>query len=327
MPITLKDVAARAGVTVTTVSRVINNRGPISEKTREKVYRVMRELNYQPNEAARSLAKKQTKIIGVIVPSVKNPFFAEVVEHLEYYASRKQYKIMLCNSYHQKEKEIEYIEMLKTNKVAGIIISSRTEGIEEYLGTNMPVVSFERVISNDISAVACDNYMGGVLATQCLLDSGCKYVGHIGGTLNVRMIADERRRGFVDVCEQAGVDYEAFMTEESQFETMNYTEFLENLLTNHPKMDGIFASSDIIAAELIYACTRRGIKIPQDMKIVGFDDINVATLVTPHITTVHQPLQQMCSAAIDKILDMKEKKNYLPSRTTLSVTLCKRETT
>ena len=326
MSITLKDVAVKAGVTVTTVSRVINNRGPISEKTREKVYRVMKELNYQPNEAARSLAKKHTKIIGVIVPSVKNPFFAEIVEYLEYYASQRQYKIMLCNSYHQKDKEIEYIEMLKTNKVTGIVISSRTEGIKEYLGTNMPVVSFERVISSDISAVACDNYMGGVLATQCLLDCGCRYVGHIGGTVNVSMIADERCRGFLDVCEQAGVSHKVFMTEESQFESMNYTEFLEDLLTDNPDIDGIFCSSDVIAAELIYACSRRGLQIPQDMKIVGFDDINVATLVTPHITTIHQPLSQMCSAAIDKIIDMKEKKS-LPSRTILSVTLCKRETT
>lgn len=325
MSTTLKDVAAKAGVTVTTVSRVLNDHRHISKKTKDKVYQAISELNYHPNEAARSLTKKHTNIIGVIVPTVKNPFFAEIVEYLEEYAFKQQHKIMLCNSYHQKEKEIEYIEMLKSNKVAGIFISSRTSGIEQYLTSNMPIVSFERVINDQISSVACDNYQGGVLATKCLIECGCKNICHIGGVSGLNMPADERCRAFLDECKKAGVSHHVFGTEESQFQSMDYSNWLNQLLTQNPNIDGIFASSDIIAAQLIDVCTKRGIHIPDDMKIVGYDDTIISSLVSPRITTIHQPLKQMCCSAINTILQDKDKEN-LPTRSIFGVTLIKRET-
>ena len=326
MAITLKDVAAKAGVTVTTVSRVLNDRGHISKKTKEKVYQVISELNYHPNEAARSLIKKHSNIIGVIVPTVKNPFFAEIVEHLEELAFKQRHKIMLCNSYHQKEKEIEYIEMLNSNKVAGIFISSRTSGIEQYLTPNMPIVSFERVISDQISSVACDNYQGGILATRCLIECGCKSICHIGGVSGLNMPADERCRAFLDECKKAGIVHHVFDTEESQFQAMDYSDWLDHILSQDPNIDGIFASSDIIAAQLISVCAKRGIRIPDEMKIVGYDDTVIASWVTPKITTIHQPLEQMCRSAISTILQDKDKEN-LPTRSIFGVTLIKRETT
>ena len=326
MAITLKEVAAKSGVTVTTVSRVLNNRGHISKKTKEKVNQAIAELNYHPNEAARSLIKKHSNMIGIIVPTVKNPFFAEVVEYLEEYAFKQNHKIMLCNSYHQKEKEIEYIEMLKSNKVAGIFISSRTSGIEQYLSANMPVVSFERVISSQISSVACDNYQGGTLATKCLIERGCKNIGHIGRVSGLNMLADERCHAFLEVCKAAGVDYHVFDTEESQFQSMDYSSWLDKILEQNPDMDGVFASSDIIAAQLIGACAKRGIRIPSDMKIVGFDDISIASWITPKITTVHQPLEQMCRSAVNTILQERSGENQ-PTRSLFGVTLIQRETT
>ncbi len=325
MATTQKDVAAKAGVTVTTVSRVLNNHGHISKKTKKKVYQAIAELNYHPNEAARSLIKEHTNIIGVIVPTVKNPFFAEIVEYLEEYAFKQQHKIMLCNSYHQKDKEIEYIEMLKSNKVAGIFISSRTSGIEQYLTSNMPIVSFERVINDQISSVACDNYQGGVLATKCLIECGCKNICHIGGVSGLNMPADERCRAFLDECKKAGVHSHVFGTEESQFQSMDYSNWLNQLLTQNPDIDGVFASSDIIAAQLIDVCTKRGIRIPDDMKIVGYDDTIISSLVTPRITTIHQPLEQMCRSAINTILQDKNEEN-LPTRSVFGVTLIRRET-
>ena len=327
MAITLKEVASEAGVTVTTVSRVLNNRGSISQKTKDKVYKAIRELKYHPNEAARSLTKNRTNIIGVIVPTVKNPFFAEIVEYLEEYAFSYQHKIMLCNSYHQKEKEIEYIEMLKSNKVAGICISSRTSGINEYLTPKLPIVSFERVISNQISSVACDNYQGGALATQCLIQDGCKNICHIGGVSGINMLADERCHAFITECEKAGVAHDVFMTEEAQFQSMDYSNWLHMILTKNPGIDGIFASSDIIAAQIIGVCAKLGIRVPEDLKLVGFDDINIASLTTPKITTIHQPLEQMCRSAIDIILQEKSgDDSIVPTRSVFGVTLINRET-
>jgi len=323
---TLKDVAEKAGVTVTTVSRVLNNRGYIGAATRDKVYRVMKELDYQPNELARALSKKHTSIIGVIVPSVMHPFFCEVVNYLEVYAAKEGYKVMLCNSNHQKDKEIEYIDMLKSNKVCGIILCSRTEEIENILPDNLPVITFERVISNQISSVSCDNYLGGELATRHLLECGCKKLLHISGIRNILMPADDRKDAFIRVCEDNGIPYHVYYTEEAQFQSLNYEEYLEQIILDNPDADGIFTSSDVIAAEIIYVCTKNNIRIPQDLKLVGFDDVRLASLTTPKITTIRQPIEQMCACAIDTLIRQADK-GFLPSKTILPVTFVKREST
>lgn len=321
---TIKDVAEKAGITVTTVSRVLNNRGYISDATREKVYRTMKELNYQPNEVARSLSKKHTNIIGVIVPSVMHPFFCEVVNYLELYASKSGYKVMLCNSNHQRDKEIEYISMLRSNKVAGIVLCSRTEDIEQFFPENLPVVTFERTISDNISSVSCNNYQGGELATQHLIDCGCKNLLHISGVQGVHMPADARRDAFLNVCERNNVSGKVFDTEEQQFHSLDYERFLSKIILENRDVDGIFASSDVIAAEVIHVCAKNHIRIPQDLKLVGFDDIRLASLTTPQITTIRQPVEQMCACTIGNMIRQIDD-DFLPSCTVLSVTLVKRE--
>jgi len=323
---TLKDVAEKAGVTVTTVSRVLNNRGYISEATRKKVYRVMKEMDYQPNELARSLSKNKANIIGVIVPSVMHPYFCEVVNYLEFYASRAGYKLMLCNSNHQKDKEYEYIKMLKSNKVSGIILSSRTENIENFLPVNLPVILFERDTSNRISSISCDNYSGGEMAARHLVACGCKNLIHISGIQNILMPADARKDAFVRVCEDNQIPYKVFSTEETQFLSLDYEEALEQIILSNPDVDGIFASSDVIAAGIIRVCSKNKIRIPEDIKLVGFDDIKLASLTTPKITTIHQPIEQMCACAID-ILIRQIDDGFLPSKTVLPIFLFKREST
>ncbi len=323
---TLKDVAERAGVTVTTVSRILNNRGYIAEATRKKVKRAMQELDYHPNEVARSLSKKKTRVFGIIVPSLVHPFFCEVVNFLEYYASRAGYKIMLCNSGHKKEKEHEYIDMLKSNKVSGIILSSRTENIDKLLSDNLPVITFERIISSRISSVSCDNYQGGELAVRHLLEVGCKNLIHISGMHNILMPADARRDAFISVCEENQIPYQVFCAVEEQFQSLQYEDYLEKIILENPQADGIFASSDVIAAEVISVCSKNNIRIPEDMKLVGFDDVILSTLVTPKLTTIHQPIEQMCACAIDTLIHQIDD-GFLPSKTVLPVKLVKRQST
>lgn len=323
---TLKDVAERAHVTVTTVSRVLNHRGAISEKTAKRVFAAMQEIGYHPNEAARSLSGKSSNIIGVIVPAVSNPFFADMANHLEQYASEQGYKIILCNSNHEKSKEKEYIDMLRSNKVAGIVLASRTRNLDELEDASLPIVSFERIASNQLSAVACDNYHGGVLAAQHLIDCGCTNLVHIGGVVNLAMPADDRCKGFVDVCEKSGVPYRIISTLESHFRNMDYAEIIEALLKDDPSVDGIFASSDVIAAEVLHVCHTHGIQVPEQMQVVGFDDTKLSRLLTPRLTTIHQPLEQMCHLALDTILAQRNG-NDVSSRTILNVQLIQRETT
>lgn len=174
MSVKLTDVAQKAGVSVTTVSRVINNHGYLSEKTKEKVFKAMRELNYQPNSLARSLQGKKLKLIGVIFPSITNPFFAELIERIETKLFDSGYKIILCNAGKNKQKEQEYIRMLIANQVDGIIAGAHNLGIEEYQKIGLPIVSFDRKLSDNIPIVSCNNYQGIQLAVHDLLQAGCQ---------------------------------------------------------------------------------------------------------------------------------------------------------
>lgn len=323
---TLKDVAKQAGVTVTTVSRVLNNRGAISEKTASRVWQAMKEIGYQPNEAARSLSGKSSNIIGVIIPNASNPYFASVVNQIEQYAYSQGFKIILCNSNHEKNKEKEYFSMLRSNKVAGIIVASRTQDLSEFADPAFPVVSLERMMSNQFSAVACDNYQGGVLATEHLIECGCKNLVHIGGVVNLAMPADDRCMGFTDVCKAHNVQHHVVSTLEQHFRSMDYTEIVENILREDPSVDGIFASSDIIAAAVLHVCYLRGIRVPDQIQLVGFDDTPLASLLTPQLTTIHQPIDQLCRLSVDTIIAQRNG-NDVPSRTILNVKLIQRETT
>lgn len=321
---TMKDVAEQAGVTVTTVSRIINDRGYISAATRNKVYRVMKELDYQPNELARSLSKSRTNIIGVIVPSLMDPYFSEVVNYLEFYASNEGYKVMICNSNNKKNKEQEYISMLKSNKVSGIVLSSWTENLENILPNNLPVITFERIISNHISSITCDNYSGGEIATRYLLEIGCKNLLHISGTNNIAMPADSRRDAFVNVCQGNHIPFKVFYVEEAKYQSIDYYLELEQIILSNPEIDGIFTSNDVIAADIICLCNKNNIRIPSDIKLVGFDDTRLTSLITPKITTIHQPIEQMCSCAINTLIHQIEE-GFLPSKTVLPVSIIRRE--
>jgi LacI family sucrose operon transcriptional repressor len=322
---TIKDVAEHAGITVTTVSRVLNNRGYISDKTRQKVYQVMKELDYQPNAIARALVQKNTHIIGVIVPALLHPFFSACLNYFEKYASAQHYKLMVCNSLHDVHKEQEYIEMLKSNKVSGMILCTRTGGIDKHLGT-LPVVTLERAVSDKIPAILCDNYQGGKMATEELLSKGCLHVAIISGSKHVNLPADDRTRAFIDSCMERGIEPLLYQTEEEQFNDLEYHDLIAQMFREHPELDGIFATSDVIAAQVLQYCLKYGKQVPQQLKLVGFDDVEIAQLTYPTLTTVHQPIDQMCRQAVE-ILIGKIQGETVPIKTVMPVWLVKRSTT
>lgn len=323
---TLKDVAKETGLTVSTVSRVLNNRGYISEETRKKVYAAMKKLNYQPNEVARSLSKKSTNTIGVIVPHIRHPYFAELISNLESQAYRHKHKILLFNSQEKNEKESEYLEMCTSNRVAGIILCSGTVEIQQLTGLNVPLITIERYLENGTAGVQCDNGQGGRLAAKHLIEKNCRRLIHISGVHETVMPADNRAAGFQEVCEQEKVSCNIVATSASQYNQLEYHEILEQVLREHPETDGIFASSDLIAAQLLQVCRKLDIRVPEQMKIVGFDDVNIASLTTPPITTIHQPIKEMAREAVE-LLIRAGNGEVVPSRTTLPVALVVRETT
>lgn len=164
------------------------------------------------------------------------------------------------------------------------------------------------------------------MAARHLIERGCKHLVHISGIHGSAMPADNRAAGFKEVCELSGVEYQIADTEAYQYNNLEYHEVLEQLLLENPKTDGIFASSDLIAAQLLQVCHKLNISVPGQLKIVGFDDVNIASLTTPPITTIHQPIKEMAQMAVELLISAGEG-NIVPSRTTLPVSLVVRETT
>ena len=338
---TLKDVARETGLTVTTVSRVLNNRGYISEETREKVYEAMKKLNYRPNEVARSLSKKSTNTIGVIVPHIRHPYFSELISNLENEASKRGYKMILCNSQEKENKEREYLEMCTSNRVAGIVLCSAGVAVEEFQGRNIPLITIERYMENGTASVECDNKQGGKLAAEHLIACGCKNLLHISGVYETAMPADDRALGFIEVCEKAGVSHWEVATNTYQYNNLEYHDFLEEVLKENyyvdntaendencgkSRIDGIFASSDLIAAQVLQVCSKLGIRVPEDIKLVGFDDVNISSLTTPRITTIHQPIKEIAELTLELLINAQDGKT-VAKRSLLPVSLVKREST
>jgi LacI family sucrose operon transcriptional repressor len=322
---TIHDVAERAGVSVTTVSRVLNNRGYISEKTRRKVYDTMAELNYQPNEIARSLLRKQSNLIGLIVPNVSHPFFGELTDAIEYYAYQQGCKLLLCNSQLDPLKERDYIEMMKRHRVDGIIMGSHTLEVEEYRNLNYPIVTIDRRIDS-LPYVASDNYRGGELAAELLIGKGCRKIAHICGNLQLDMLSNLRTAAFEEKLRSAGIEFVTLQTEMNVFDQQEYERLIAKLFDNHPDIDGVFATSDIIASFVMKRCRMLGKAIPQDIRIIGYDDVNAASWVTPAITTIKQPIEDMGRLAVELIRRQMEGEPF-ERENVLPVKLVERSTT
>lgn len=323
---TIHDVAQKAGVSVTTVSRVINNRGYISEETRRKVFETMDELNYQPNEIARSLLKKQSNLIGLIIPTVSNPFFSQLAAAFESYAYESGMKLLLCNSLMDPAKEKEYIEMMKKNRVDGIIMGSHTLEVEEYLNLRYPLITFDRKIGTGIPSISSDNYTGGKLAGQLLIDKGCHKIAHICGNLSLDMLSNRRTDAFIETMEQHGIDHVVVQTDMNVFDYPQYERIIRKLFHDHPDIDGVFATSDVIASFVIKIGTSLGLSVPERLKVIGYDDTLFASWFSPSLTTIRQPLDEIGRLAINLIRQRMEDEP-IQMDNVLPVELIERETT
>ncbi|WP_332628555.1 LacI family DNA-binding transcriptional regulator [Halalkalibacter flavus] len=331
--VNIKDVAKKAGVSVTTVSRVINNRGYIGKETRKKVEKAMADINYSPNQIARALQKSQSYLLGVIVPDSEHPFFAELIKNIELYAYKNNYKLLLCNSLDEAEKETNYIGMLRENRVDGIIMCSQTLDVEEYRKVDLPIVSFDRIMSNDIPYVGSDNFNGGRVATKHLIESGCKKLLHLSGPLDLDMLPNRRSDAFKLVCMEHDIPYK-IIEEEYSRDTFSFfgqhEEFIEEKVSKELlTYDGVFCSNDILAYALYIHAQKRGIKVPEQLKIVGYDFNSFTRMLQkPKLTTVKQPVdrigRELCSTLINMIEDKDgEKRN----NTIVDIELIRGETT
>lgn len=298
----IQDVAKLAGVSPTTVSRVLNDRGYISEETRENVKRAMKELNYFPNDVARSLFNKRTNLIGLILPTTSNPFFGELTFYIETICNSLGYKILLCNSLNDIEKEEKYLEMLMRNQVDGIIVGTHNQGILDYKNENLAVISIDTYLSDKIPIVGSDNYNGGKIATEFLISKGCNNIINIDGEFNLRTQARLRKIAYEDVMKannKTPITYEIV----SAFDGGNQIEIANKILDEHPDIDGVFATNDLFAAAFINEARKRGKRIPEDIKIIGYDGTEASRSLLPDLTTIKQPIELIAKTSVDILIE------------------------
>ncbi|WP_029688180.1 LacI family DNA-binding transcriptional regulator [Thermoanaerobacter sp. A7A] len=311
MAVTIKDIAKLANVSITTVSRVINNKSEgVSEETRNRILQLVKELGYQPNAIARGLVTKKTKTIGLIIPDISNPFFPDIARGVEDSAHIYGYNVFLCNTDDNLEKESEYINALKEKYVDGIIFTSSSipkhEHIMELVKSGIPIVIMDRrVDSEDIYGVFLDNYEGGYIATKHLIDLGHKKIGCITGPLYISN-AIERLEGYKRALVDNEIEVDNRLIFEGDYKINSGIIGAEKLLEH--EVTAIFASNDLMAYGAYKAIRSYGYQIPDDISIVGFDDIQLSQILEPQLTTIRQPAYDMGLTAARMLIKLVEGK-------------------
>ena len=327
---TIKDVARHAGVSVATVSRVLNRKGPLSEKAIEKVKAAVEELNYHPNLLARSLASGRNSTIGVILPSFNTPFWSEMAQMIENSAKELNYRVIFSTMSSDVQKRFDAVDYLRNLQVNGIIFcgSMRGDGrLQEQLRhvKDIPLA----ILIDQVEGLPCivsDDTQGGMYATRHLIAKGCKNIVHISADLNIYEHTNEKTYSFMRECEKHGVNYRIY-DNHSAMPTMEEAQvLLDRIFQEYPEMDAIFLKNDILAAECVSYVMARGMRIPEDIRIVGYNDLYFSSLVYPPLTTIRNNYKMLAQTVLRCILDQVEGKG-VPNLTVVPVELIERRTT
>ncbi|CAH1544251.1 DNA-binding transcriptional dual regulator RbsR [Vibrio rotiferianus] len=326
---TMKDIAKLAGVSTSTVSHVINKTRFVSEEISERVNNAAQELNYYaPSALARSLKVNRTKTIGMLVTTSTNPFFGEVVKGVERSCYHKGYSLILCNTEGDNERMRDSINTLLQKRVDGLILmcssleGERIDVFERY--SDIPVVVMDWGPMLFTSDKIQDNSLrGGYLAAKYLIDCGHKEIGCITGPL-IKHQAQMRYEGYKRAMIEAELDFNANWIVESDFECEGGYQALKKMVQRGPLPSSIFVSNDMMAMGVINAANELGIKIPDELSIIGYDDIHIAKFMSPSLTTIHQPKYRLGQAAVETLLTKLENYSKEPNVVQLEPTLVER---
>ena len=302
---TIKDVAAIAGVSFTTVSHVLNDTRPVSADARRRVLEAVDQIGYLPSAVARSLRKSETKIVGVLVPNVQNPFFAELVCGVEECCRLAGFSVFLCNSDNDPKRQQQYMRTLLEKRVDGLLLSSAGDDdalariFEKMAG--VPSVTVDRLVAGArADRVSVNNQLGAQMAVEHLLGLGHRRIACISGPAEFA-VARERIAGWRQALRAAGLTPDESLVLESDFSSPCGYAAARGLLLSQAgsatPVTGIFASNDMMAVGVLRAAAELGLKVPQQLSVVGFDDIELSRYVFPALTTVGCPIRQLGAEA------------------------------
>jgi len=303
----IKDIALRAKVSTTTVSHVVNGTRFVSDKVRHEVESAIRELNYVPSAVARSLKSNSTKTIGMLIPNCSNPYFAEIVRSVEDHCFGAGYTLILCNTDDEPHRQSAYLQVLSEKRIDGMIIISTGEdkdlrGLLQ--GLRIPTVLLDR----EIEDVNCDlvetaHVLGGLMATNHLISLGHQRIACLAGPANLNSSA-QRIEGWRTALAQAGLSAESSgLLWHSDFSSQGGFSTMQSILASPLAPTAVFVCNDLMGIGALSAAHQAGIQIPQQMSVMGFDDIELARFASPALTTIAQPKQRIGTAAVDMVLE------------------------
>ncbi|MFE8699856.1 LacI family DNA-binding transcriptional regulator [Cytobacillus sp. FJAT-54145] len=309
---TIKDVAQKAGVSVATISRVLNNNPHVREETRIKILEVMRELNYTPNSIARTLSNQKSNTIALLIPDINNPFFYELSSYIEQSAYEKGYSVLLYHTHGKKKDSIkQFLKTLYSSYIDGIIIASNLDKESEKLiiRKKLPVIAIDRAVTaKNIPTIGVQNYNGAKLALDHLINMGRKSIGFISGPRQWST-TNGRYRAYKDVMGKLNMEVNVVYGDLSVNGGM---EAIYELTKNNYNIDAIFAANDLMAIGAIKALIKQKIKIPEEIAVVGFDGISLSRITEPELTTIAQPIDRIGYLAIKRLVDFIERGVEIP---------------
>lgn len=301
---TMKDIARLAQVSTSTVSHVINGSRFVSDEIREKVMRIVAELNYTPSAVARSLKVRETKTIGLLVTATNNPFFAEVMAGVEQYCQQHQYNLIIAATGGDAKRLQQNLQTLMHKQVDGLLLmcgDSRFQADIE-LAISLPLVVMDWWFTElNADKILENSALGGYLATKSLIDAGHRKIGIITGNLK-KSVAQNRLQGYKNALSEAKIALNPHWIVESHFDFEGGVLGIQSLLTQSSRPTAVFCCSDTIAVGAYQAIQQQGLRIPQDLSIMGYDDIELARYLSPPLSTICQPKAELGKLAVEALL-------------------------
>ncbi|TCP23475.1 LacI family transcriptional regulator [Scopulibacillus darangshiensis] len=310
---TIEDVAKLAGLSPATISRVINNHPYVSQEKKDIVAKAMKELGYVPNSNAQRLRRQKTETIAVLIQRIANPFFSQLVESMDIIADRNNYKLLICQTNNDKEKELKYLNLLKTKQIDAVIFASIENEwsiVEGFLKYGPIIFCNDFAETAPVPIVCLDQYKGSYIGTKHLIDRGYKRLSYCGGS-KATCLSRDRRAGFMAAVKEAGLNVSDQWLFKDALTIDDGKQILREIASMDNRPDAIFTGSDEVAAGLITEAKRHGITVPNDLGVLGFDDQPIAELVEPGITTIHQPVRKIGIKAMDVMIDILVSKKKL----------------
>ena len=315
MSASIKEVALKAGVSIATVSRVLNDKGPVAEETRRRILEAIEKLRYVPHSAARSLITNQTDTIGVLLPDLYGEFFSEVIRGIDLAARRNGFHVLI-SGFHSDRAEIEAVLRALRGRVDGLIVLSPdvdAQALRRNLPETLPVVLLNTRIDGQgggaaFDAINLDNHGGAFAMVRHLAGLGHRHIALVRGP-EENADARERRRGYRDALRSVGAGPEDFVEIDGDFSEESGYRAGKRLLALKPRPTAVFAANDSMAIGCLFALREAGVQVPGDVALAGFDDIPIARYITPPLSSVHVPIAELGTRAMERLLYAVENKN------------------